>query len=96
MLLHTIMSKLHRSIASIGYAACLGFVDACLINLTVKKERFEGDFRFQHVFIRVNSESLAFYGEQAETVEEKTLDHKLGNNYQVWPRQEFNLYRRHD
>ena len=27
------MSKLHRSIASIGYAACLGFVDACLINL---------------------------------------------------------------
>ena len=56
-----------------------------VVNLTVKKERYEGDFRFQHVFIRVNSESLAFYGEQAETVEEKTLDHKLGNNYQVWP-----------
>ena len=51
-----------------------------VVNLTVKKERYEGDFRFQHVFIRVNSESLAFYGEQAETVEEKTLDHKLGNN----------------
>ena len=62
-----------------------------VVNLTVKKERYEGDFRFQHVFIRVNSESLAFYGEQAETVEEKTLDHKLGNNYQVWPRQEFNF-----
>ena len=56
-----------------------------VVNLTVKKERYEGDFRFQHVFIRVNSESLAFYGEQAETVEEKTLDHKLGNNYQSWP-----------
>ena len=62
-----------------------------VVNLTVKKERYEGDFRFQHVFIRVNSESLAFYGEQAETVEEKTLDHKLGNNYQVNSHPEFNL-----
>ena len=53
-----------------------------VVNLTVEKERYEGDFRFQHVFIRVNSESLAFYGEQAEVVEQKTLDHKLGNNYQ--------------
>ena len=55
-----------------------------VVNLTVEKERYEGDFRFQHVFIRVNSESLAFYGEQAETVEEKTLDHKLGNKYQLY------------
>ena len=53
-----------------------------VVNLTVKKERYEGDFRFQHVFIRVNSESLAFYGEQAEAVEQKTLDYKLGNHYQ--------------
>ena len=45
----------------------------------VKKERYEGDFRFQHVFIRVNSESLAFYGKDAETVEEKALDKKLGS-----------------
>ena len=27
------MSKLRRSIARIGYAACLGFVDACSITL---------------------------------------------------------------
>ena len=49
-----------------------------VVNLMVKNERYEGDFRFQHVFIRVNSESLAFYGKAAENVEEKTLDKKLG------------------
>ena len=49
-----------------------------VVNLMVKNERYEGDFRFQHVFIRVNSESLAFYGKTAENVEEKTLDKKLG------------------
>ena len=50
-----------------------------VVNLMVKNERYEGDFRFQHVFIRVNSESLAFYGKKAEDVEQKTLDKKLGN-----------------
>ena len=50
-----------------------------VVNLMVKKERYEGDFRFQHVFIRVNSESLAFYGREAETVEESALDKKLGS-----------------
>ena len=50
-----------------------------VVNLMVKKERYEGDFRFQHVFIRVNSESLAFYGKEAESVEERALDKKLGN-----------------
>ena len=53
-----------------------------VVNLMVKKERYEGDFRFQHVFIRVNSESLAFYGKEAETVEERALDKKLGSYLQ--------------
>ena len=52
-----------------------------VVNLMVKKERYEGDFRFQHVFIRVNSESLAFYGKEAENVEERNLDKKLGNSF---------------
>ena len=55
------------------------FLMSPVVNLMVKKERYEGDFRFQHVFIRVNSESLAFYGKEAESVEERALDKKLGN-----------------
>ena len=55
------------------------FLMSPVVNLMVKKERYEGDFRFQHVFIRVNSESLAFYGKEAENAEEKTLDKKLGD-----------------
>ena len=57
-----------------------------VVNLMVKNERYEGDFRFQHVFIRVNSESLSVYGKTAENGEEKTLDKKhstkTSGNYQ--------------
>ena len=60
-------------------SSCINkFLMSPVVNLTVKKERYEGDFRFQHVFIRTNSESLAFYGNEAENVEKCNLDSKLG------------------
>ena len=33
-----------------------------VVNATVEQERREGDFRFKHVGVRVDSESLAFQG----------------------------------
>ena len=45
--------------------------------LTFRKEKMEGDFRYKHVFIRTNAESLAFCGTEAEEVEHKDLDGQL-------------------
>ena len=48
-----------------------------VVRLTFKKERLEGDFRFKHVFVRTNSESLAFSGAKSEAVEHQDLNSQL-------------------
>lgn len=37
------------------------FLMSPVVNYVYKKEKFEGDFRFKHMQIRVNAESMAFY-----------------------------------
>ncbi len=46
-----------------------------IVDLTAYQERCEGDFRFKHVALRVNSESLAFHG--STRVEAAKADSKL-------------------
>ena len=48
-----------------------------VVRLTFKKERLEGDFRFKHVYVRTNAESLAFSGPKSEAVEHGDLDAQL-------------------
>ena len=48
-----------------------------VVRLTFKKESLEGDFRFKHVFVRTNAESLAFSGPKSELVEHGDLDNQL-------------------
>ena len=43
----------------------------------VKQERREGDFRYKHMQIRTNSESLAFLTEGPARLEEKKTNRKL-------------------
>jgi len=53
------------------------FLMSPVVRLMFKKEKLEGDFRYNHVFVRVNSESLAFCGTKAEAVEHRDLNDKL-------------------
>ena len=46
-----------------------------IVDLTATKERKEGDLRFKHVSVRVNSEALAFHG--SPRVESLKCDAKL-------------------
>eukprot|EP00088_Acartia_fossae_P044676 TRINITY_DN4756_c0_g1_i3.p1 TRINITY_DN4756_c0_g1~~TRINITY_DN4756_c0_g1_i3.p1 ORF type:complete len:669 (+),score=140.73 TRINITY_DN4756_c0_g1_i3:147-2153(+) len=46
-----------------------------VITTTVLKERKEGEFRFKHLQVRSNAESLAFHG--APFIEQKKIDEKL-------------------
>jgi ATP-binding cassette subfamily D (ALD) protein 4 len=65
--------------AMFGYFFVSTFVNKLLmspiVNLTAVQERREGDFRFKHVSVRVNSESLAFHG--SSRVESAKSDSKL-------------------
>ena len=46
-----------------------------IVDFTATKERKEGDLRFKHVSVRVNSEALAFHG--SPSVESAKCDAKL-------------------
>jgi len=46
-----------------------------IVALKVEEERREGDFRFKHVAVRTQAESLAFHG--SATVEAEKVDNKL-------------------
>lgn len=59
-----------------------------IVNLTVKKEQREGDFRFKHVSVRTNAESLGFH--DTAQVEAVRADHRLEHLCQVQQR----LYQR--
>ncbi|XP_071963520.1 lysosomal cobalamin transporter ABCD4-like [Antedon mediterranea] len=51
------------------------FIMSPVVNLKVKLDRQEGEFRFKHMQIRSHSETIAFY--QAASVEHSSTDHKL-------------------
>ena len=70
-----------------------------IVGLVVKQERNEGDFRFKHVNIRTNSESVVFLqGSQTEkTKSDATLQQLLGIqqtivNYEFWLNLSVNLF----
>ncbi|EDO39538.1 predicted protein [Nematostella vectensis] len=46
-----------------------------IINLVVRQEKLEGDFRFKHMQVRVNSEALAFY--RSGELEQKKTNKRL-------------------
>ncbi|XP_031556621.1 ATP-binding cassette sub-family D member 4-like [Actinia tenebrosa] len=48
-----------------------------IISLVVRQEKLEGDFRFKHMQIRVNSEALAFY--RSGMLEERRTNGRLQN-----------------
>ncbi|XP_033125750.1 ATP-binding cassette sub-family D member 4-like [Anneissia japonica] len=53
------------------------FIMSPVVNLKVKQDRKEGEFRYKHMQIRSHSESIAFY--QAADVELNSTDQKLAS-----------------
>lgn len=51
------------------------FLMSPVVRTTITREKHEGDFRFQHLQVRVNAESMAFY--QAEQIESYKCNNRL-------------------
>ncbi|XP_039248076.2 lysosomal cobalamin transporter ABCD4-like [Styela clava] len=51
------------------------FLMSPVVRTTITREKHEGDFRFQHLQVRVNAESMAFY--QAEQIENYKSNNRL-------------------
>jgi ABC-type uncharacterized transport system fused permease/ATPase subunit len=62
-----------------------------VVRYVIKQEKYEGDFRFIHMLVRLNSESIAFHG-GGQTELEKTNDSAgrlISTQYRLYLKQYF-------
>jgi ATP-binding cassette subfamily D (ALD) protein 4 len=85
----------YKTIGWQGPLACYGyfalgsiinkFLISPIVTLWFKQEALEGNFRFSHVLLRTNAESVAFYdGEIKEReINEKYFNEIIGNKWKI-------------